>query len=183
MRRFLAVMGAVLFGIPLALGPLAGAHENHLGFEWRTPADSAVAAGPVRITARVHFEDGVGRWTAEAGSPDGEPTPGNFRVICAGNAGGARSATVECDWDTTAYPDGSISRNGDYRLRVTAWNAGQAQPDRPAQSGRGSDESGQPEGSRRPAQSGRHRSARSRWPIPPRRRRAFAWPTTRAPPE
>jgi hypothetical protein len=157
-RRCLAVAGAVLCWFPLALGPRAGAHEDHLDFKWEAPAEAA-AAGSVHITARVGFEDGVGRWMAEAVPPDGDQAAKTFGVLCSGDGRGSRSVTLECDWETTAYSDDSISRNGAYRLRVTAWNAGRTQPDRPAQSGQGSDGSGQPEGSRRPSQSGRPRGA------------------------
>ncbi|HEY3241352.1 MAG TPA: fibronectin type III domain-containing protein, partial [Acidimicrobiia bacterium] len=47
-----------------------------------------------------------------------------YGILCEQTVGGAPlSAEIDCPWDTTAYPDGTLSQNRTYVIRITATNA------------------------------------------------------------
>ncbi|MGH9003539.1 MAG: hypothetical protein ACRDYV_10455, partial [Acidimicrobiia bacterium] len=126
MRRTLACAGLALLLTPvLAPGP-AGAHPEHGGFVgWHSPGEGARLSGrSYHIRATVSFgDDGVKSWSLDVNAPPGATYPG-FGTLCEQTMGGAPlSAEIDCPWDTTAYPDGALSHNRPFVIKVTATNA------------------------------------------------------------
>ncbi|HVW35592.1 MAG TPA: hypothetical protein VHL53_23875 [Acidimicrobiia bacterium] len=124
MRTLTLAAGAVLLaGSALAL-PVrpAQAQEQAAFITWQSPDDGARLSGQaVHIKARVADNAGVKSWEVEALAPDGADYPG-YGTVCEKVEGGSRaSVTIDCVWDTTAYPnDGGPARNRPYLLRITA---------------------------------------------------------------
>jgi hypothetical protein len=126
MRRTLACAGlALLLSAFLPLG-LASAHPEHGAFVgWHSPGEGGRLSGPnFHIRATVNFgDDGVKSWSLAVDAPPGAGHPG-FGTLCEQTMGGAPlSAEIDCPWDTTAYPDGNLSQNRTYVIRITATNA------------------------------------------------------------
>lgn len=124
MRKTLATLPLALLVVALAAPP-ASAHSGHENFlQWRSPGDRQSVSGPaVAIRARVSFDDGVRDWSVEVLSPPGTDRQG-FGRICTQTVGGSPgSADIECIWDTTDT-GGGRSKNGEYRVKITATNAG-----------------------------------------------------------
>lgn len=122
-RRLLVVASLVASaGLPLA----ASAHEGHDPDEFDLVlgdhAESAqTARGNLRIRARL---DDATQWWIEVRSADPAARPG-FDRLPAGRCGGdgdGQDVPVDCTFDTTVYPGGAVSRNGDYLVRVVAYD-------------------------------------------------------------
>lgn len=122
MRRTLACAGLIIL---LAPGP-ALAHGEHGAFVgWHSPGDGAELSGrSYHIRATVNFgNDGVKSWSVAVNAPAGATHPG-YGTICEQTMGGSPlSAEIDCPWDTTVYPDGNLSENRAYVIRITAYNA------------------------------------------------------------
>jgi hypothetical protein len=124
MRKTLATFPLALLVLALA-APAASAHSGHENFlQWRSPGDRQSVSGPaVAIRARVSFDDGVRDWSVEVFAPPGTDRQG-FGRICTQTVGGSPgSADIECIWDTTDT-GGGRSNNGEYKVKITATNAG-----------------------------------------------------------
>jgi hypothetical protein len=124
MRKTLATFPLALLVVALA-APAASAHSGHENFlQWRSPGDRQSVSGPaVAIRARVSFDDGVKDWSVEVLAPPGADRQG-FGRICTQTVGGSPgSADIECIWDTTDT-GGGRSKNGEYKVKITATNAG-----------------------------------------------------------
>jgi hypothetical protein len=126
MRRTLACAGLSLLLGPLLLPGLASAHSEHGAFVgWHSPGDGDRLSGRnYHIRATVSFgDDGVKSWTLAVDAPSGGGYPG-FGTLCEQTMGGSPlSAEIDCPWDTAAYPDGKLSQNRTYVIRITATNA------------------------------------------------------------
>jgi hypothetical protein len=123
MRKILASLPLALLALTLVPSP-ASAHSGHENFlQWRSPGDGQSVSGPaVAIRARVSFDDGVRDWSVEVLGGSDHP---EFGRICSQTVGGSPgSSDIECIWDTTDYAGGGKSENGEYRIKITATNAG-----------------------------------------------------------
>jgi hypothetical protein len=92
---------------------------------WHAPGEGGRLSGrSYHIRASVNFgNDGVKSWSVAVLAPSGADHPG-FGTVCEQTVGGAPlSAEIDCPWDTTAYPDGNLSQNRTYVIRITATNA------------------------------------------------------------
>lgn len=126
MRRILACAGLTLLLTPLLVPGPAAAHPEHGTFVgWHAPGEGGRLAGrSFHIRATVNFgDDGVKSWSVAVDAPPGASHPG-FGTLCEQTVGGAPlSAEIDCPWDTTVYPDGNLSQNRTYVVRITAYNA------------------------------------------------------------
>ncbi|MGH9022691.1 MAG: hypothetical protein ACRDV9_06285 [Acidimicrobiia bacterium] len=127
-RRLLVVASLVAAsaGLPLA----ASAHDGHDPGEFDLLlGDHAESAQTARANLRIRARlDDVNDWWIEVRSADPAVRPGFGRLAagpaansCSGNGGG-KDIAVDCSFDTASYPDGAISRNGDYLVRVVAYD-------------------------------------------------------------
>ncbi|MDQ3946822.1 MAG: fibronectin type III domain-containing protein, partial [Actinomycetota bacterium] len=126
MRRTSACAGLALLVSPLVVPGPASAHPEHGAFVgWHSPGEGNRLSGRnVHIRATINFgDDGVKRWSVAVEAPPGATHPG-FGTLCEQTMGGAPlSAEIDCPWDTTTYPDGNLSQNRGYVIRITATNA------------------------------------------------------------
>src|SRR5207249_3569278 len=87
----------------------ASAHAGHYPFvQWSAPDDGQKVSGKnMHIKAKIGFgADGVKSYKVEVLAPPAAkpPRPG-YGTICEEEfGGGPSSATIDCVWDTTAYP-------------------------------------------------------------------------------
>jgi hypothetical protein len=125
MRRLLTVtaMGLGLLGS----GMPALAKTSPPEMEWKALEDRSGkempddrVQGEVSLRGRITSDKGVEKWKVDAAPAGGMPYKG-FGTVCEGAvSGGERAVEVDCDWDTATYPNGDVSINDSYRLRVWA---------------------------------------------------------------
>lgn len=135
--RLLASVSLGLLGVPVVAAPPLSAHEAHMDFQWLEPDQDSDVSGPAaRIRAHAAFPEGVDRWSLEVVSPSGsrDTTGNSYGFVCQGQNqsrdSGDGAVQIDCAWDTTTYPQGSIAPNGEQLLRLTVWerDTGQTTP-------------------------------------------------------
>ncbi|MGH9043047.1 MAG: hypothetical protein ACRDZ3_22775 [Acidimicrobiia bacterium] len=124
--------------MPSSVAPSAQAHDGHADwFKWREPEDNSDVTGEkVYLRGKVHFEEGINRWSVQVLPPDGYATVQAWGIVCQSAEEGEKSdkpKTVEisCEWNTTTYPNGNPSQNHAYRARINAWNEKDPDADQP----------------------------------------------------
>ena len=117
------VAGAFL---TLSAAPVFAQTGDGVFIQWTSPDDGQKVSGKnFHIKAKIGFSDGVKSYRVEVLVPPAvnPPRPG-YGTVCEEELGGSpSSATIDCVWDTTAYPDQAAAYNGRYLVRVTAVNA------------------------------------------------------------
>ncbi|MGH9024446.1 MAG: hypothetical protein ACRDV9_15365, partial [Acidimicrobiia bacterium] len=136
--KLLASVSLGLLGVAAVAAPPLSAHEDHLDFQWLEPdSNSEVSGQTARIRVRAGFAEGVDRWTLEVVAPAGAEVAekDGYGFVCQGGGQDTdaddKELSIDCTWDTTTYPQGSIAPNQDQVLRLTAWekNTGEATPE------------------------------------------------------
>jgi hypothetical protein len=133
MRKTAAVTAVVMgFTVPgaflAATAAPASAHAGHGAFlQWTAPEDGQQVSGRnFHVRGKLNFgADGVKSYKVEVLAPPANPARPGYGTVCEEEfGGGPSSATIDCVWDTTVYPDNvGASYNGQYTVRVTGTNA------------------------------------------------------------
>jgi hypothetical protein len=117
------VAGAFLM---LSATPVFADAGNGVFIQWTSPDDGQKVSGKnFHIKAKIGFADGVKSYRVEVLAPPAvSPPRPAYGTVCEEELGGSpSSATIDCVWDTTAYPDKAAAYNGRYVVRVTGVNA------------------------------------------------------------
>ncbi len=123
MRKLLAAAGLSLLVIAL-VAPGASAHDTdeaagHVW--WASPTPSANSdvpnsdvANPIKLAVETDFN--IKGWRIEVLTPAGHTYPGFGSLSTCDRVATRR---ITCEWDTSRYPGGGISVNGEYLLRAS----------------------------------------------------------------
>lgn len=126
MRKFVALVGLALATLPLA-APAALAHSQTTAAQWKapTPAANADVAGPQTIVVDTDFRFQSSRspkLEVLVPSPDRAYPAWGPLSACHVSPITTTKDRLTCDWDSSHYPDGRISVNGEYMLRAELWD-------------------------------------------------------------